>query len=81
MPTLDEMADKMDMLMWQTLEHLRERVERGGEKECEEIFGTLLRSFESTVMETSKAKFTQVRSGKQGFRNEVTLFTNNFIKR
>jgi len=56
LPTLDEMADKMDSIMDMTLEHLQTCVENG---HGDLIFDALMRSFQTTILDTYKSKFTQ----------------------
>ncbi|BBN15097.1 RNA polymerase I-specific transcription initiation factor RRN3 [Marchantia polymorpha subsp. ruderalis] len=55
-PTLDEMADKMDLMMDMTFQHLQSCVGRGLSTQ---VFDILLKSFQSTVLNTYKSKFTQ----------------------
>lgn len=54
--TLDEMADKMDVLMGMALEHLQTCVQNG---HGDLVFETLMRSFQTTILDTYKSKFTQ----------------------
>ena len=56
--SLDEMADKMDFCMDLVLGHIAQRAGRG---EVEAVYAALLHSFHTTVLETHRAKFTQVR--------------------
>jgi RNA polymerase I-specific transcription initiation factor RRN3 len=56
LPTLDEMADKMDAIMDMTLEHLQTCVQNG---HGDLIFETLMRCFQTTILDTYKSKFTQ----------------------
>ena len=56
---LDEMADKMDFCMDLVLGHIQERAGRG---EVGEVYAALLHAFHATVLETHRAKFTQVRA-------------------
>lgn len=55
-PSLDEMADKMDVMMDMMLQHLRYSVDKGN---TPQIFKILLGSFQSTILDTYKSKFTQ----------------------
>lgn len=54
--TLDEMADKMDLIMDMTFQHLETCVENG---HGDLIFETLMRCFTTTILDTYKSKFTQ----------------------
>ncbi|CAM6098884.1 unnamed protein product [Calypogeia fissa] len=54
--TLDEMADKMDAMMDMILDHLQRSVKRGLSLH---LYGTLMKSFQSTILHTHKSKFTQ----------------------
>lgn len=54
--TLDEVADKMDVMMDMTLEHLQRCVNNG---HGNQVFEALIRSFQTTILETYKSKFTQ----------------------
>ena len=56
LPTLDEMADKMDVIMDMTFDHLQTCVQNG---HGDLVFETLMRSFQTTVLDTYKSKFTQ----------------------
>lgn len=56
LPTLDEMADKMDLIMDMTLDHLQTCVRNG---HGDLIFETLMRCFQTTILDTYKSKFTQ----------------------
>ncbi|KAL3691627.1 hypothetical protein R1sor_005278 [Riccia sorocarpa] len=55
-PTLDEMADKMDLMMDMTFQHLQICGNKGLSSQ---IFDTLAKSFQSTILNTYKSKFTQ----------------------
>ncbi len=55
-PTLDEMADKMDMLMDMTFDHLQICMKQ---YHGNLVFDTLIRSFQTTILDTHKCKFTQ----------------------
>ncbi|KAL2622392.1 hypothetical protein R1flu_002597 [Riccia fluitans] len=55
-PTLDEMADKMDLMMDMTFQHLQTCDKKGLSSQ---IFDTLAKSFQSTILNTYKSKFTQ----------------------
>ncbi|KAH8945277.1 hypothetical protein BDL97_12G033200 [Sphagnum fallax] len=55
-PTLDEMADKMDMLMDMTFDHLQICIKQ---YHGNLVFDTLIRSFQTTILDTHKCKFTQ----------------------
>uniref|UniRef100_A0A0C9S8N3 TSA: Wollemia nobilis Ref_Wollemi_Transcript_4138_2773 transcribed RNA sequence n=1 Tax=Wollemia nobilis TaxID=56998 RepID=A0A0C9S8N3_9CONI len=54
--SLGEVADKMDMLMELTLNHLKLCAEEG---RLPQVYDTLMHSFQSTIMNTHKSKFTQ----------------------
>ncbi|MCO5571465.1 hypothetical protein L7F22_025205 [Adiantum nelumboides] len=54
--SLCAVADKMDVLMDMTLQHLQKCVEAG---RIEQVFSTLMTSFQSTILDTFKSKFTQ----------------------
>ncbi|MCO5601785.1 hypothetical protein L7F22_055910 [Adiantum nelumboides] len=54
--SLCAVADKMDVLMDMTLQHLQKCVEAG---RIEQVFSTLMMSFQSTILDTFKSKFTQ----------------------
>ncbi|KAI5067231.1 hypothetical protein GOP47_0017759 [Adiantum capillus-veneris] len=54
--SLCAVADKMDILMDMTLQHLQKCVEAG---RIEQVFSTLMASFQSTILDTYKSKFTQ----------------------
>lgn len=56
LPTLDEMADKMDLMMDMTFEHLQLCVKQG---HGNQVFETLISSFQTTILDTYKSKFTQ----------------------
>lgn len=56
LPTLDEIADKMDVMMDMTLEHLQMCVNNG---HGNQVFEALIRSFQTTILDTYKSKFTQ----------------------
>ncbi|CAM6032913.1 unnamed protein product, partial [Sphagnum compactum] len=56
LPTLDEMADKMDLMMDMTFNHLQMCVNQG---HCNLVFETLIWSFQTTILDTHKSKFTQ----------------------
>ncbi|GLI69244.1 hypothetical protein VaNZ11_013820 [Volvox africanus] len=55
-PAVDEMANKMDSLMELAFEHLRKRIAAG---ELRQLWETLLSSFERTILNTHRSKFTQ----------------------
>eukprot|EP00850_Spirogloea_muscicola_P015330 SM000116S24251 [mRNA] locus=s116:305748:310367:+ [translate_table: standard] len=55
-PTLDEMADKMDFIMEMAFVHIQRRVSKG---ELAQVHETLTRSFQLTILDTYKSKFTQ----------------------
>lgn len=54
--SLCAVGDKMDVLMDMTLQHLQKCVEAG---RIEQVFSTLMNSFQKTMMDTYKLKFTQ----------------------
>ncbi|KAH7421980.1 hypothetical protein KP509_13G084500 [Ceratopteris richardii] len=54
--TLCAVADKMDVLMDMTLQHLQRCAEAG---RIEQVFNILMTSFQSTILDTYKSKFTQ----------------------
>lgn len=54
--SLCAVADKMDILMDMTLQHLQNCVGAG---QIEQVFNTLMSSFQSTILDTYKSKFTQ----------------------
>lgn len=56
-PTLDEMADKMDALMDLTFGHIQRRFQIPHQLPA--LYGALLHSFQSTILDTYKSKFTQ----------------------
>ncbi|GIL51718.1 hypothetical protein Vafri_7665 [Volvox africanus] len=55
-PAVDEMANKLDSLMELTFEHLRRRIAAG---ELRQMWETLVASFERTILNTHRSKFTQ----------------------
>lgn len=56
-PTLDEMADKMDALMDLTFRHIQRRCQMP--RQLSALYGALLHAFQSTILDTYKSKFTQ----------------------
>lgn len=56
MQSLGEVADKMDVLMELTLDHLKACVDEG---RLPQVYDTLMHSFQSTILTTHKSKFTQ----------------------
>ena len=56
LPTLDEMAHKMDVMMDMAFEHLQMCVTNG---HGIQVFEALIKSFQTTILETYESKFTQ----------------------
>eukprot|EP01018_Ginkgo_biloba_P032309 Gb_32274 [translate_table: standard] len=56
MQSLGEVADKMDVLMEMTLDHLKVCADEG---RLLQVYDTLMDSFQSTILNTHKSKFTQ----------------------
>ncbi|KAJ7532365.1 hypothetical protein O6H91_13G000700 [Diphasiastrum complanatum] len=54
--SLGEVADKMDLMMDLTLEHLQGCVSKG---RAGQLYDTLMISFQNTILDTYKSKFTQ----------------------
>lgn len=54
--TLGAVADKMDILMDMTLQHLQVCADEGRNGQ---VFDVLMKSFQSTILDTYKSKFTQ----------------------
>eukprot|EP00249_Psilotum_nudum_P016163 c25688_g1_i1 orf=353-2260(-) len=54
--SLGAVADKMDVLMTMTFEHLQNCAANG---RTSQVFRTLMNSFQSTILDTYKSKFTQ----------------------
>ncbi len=55
-PPVDEMADKLDSMMELAFEHLNRRISAG---QLRQVWDTLLASFERTILNTHRSKFTQ----------------------
>jgi RNA polymerase I-specific transcription initiation factor RRN3 len=56
MQSLGGVADKMDILMEMTIEHLKVCADEG---RLPQVYDTLMHSFQSTILNTHKSKFTQ----------------------